>query len=267
MAATALTVENAKSANIDVIEDARGGSAVHEMVIALRANRRSGTAHTKTRGEVAGSNAKPWRQKGTGRARAGRVTSPIWRGGGTVFGPRNRDYSKKVTKSARRLAFRKAISERIKAGDVFTAASFAVSDGKTKSFVKELAGLVSADVKRVLILGTDFDEKTYLAGRNVQTALLMTADEVNVEQILYYDAIVVIGNAIETIARRSAPKPKYQITVKERREPEAKAEPAPKKKAAVKKKAAAKKKKAAAPVEPETEAEAAPAADDDAADA
>jgi len=232
MAATALTVENAKSANIDVIEDARGGNAVHEMVIALQANRRSGTAHTKTRGEVAGSNSKPWRQKGTGRARAGRVTSPIWRGGGTVFGPRNRDYSKKVTKSARRLAFRKAISERIKAGDVFTAASFAISDGKTKSFVKELSGLVNAGAKRVLVLGSGFDEKTYLAGRNVQSVLLMTADEANVEQILYYDAILVVGDAIDTIARRSAPKPKYQIKVDAQSEVEASEEPAPKKKAA-----------------------------------
>jgi len=254
MAATALTVENAKSANIDVIEDARGGNAVHEMVIALRANRRSGTAHTKTRGEVAGSNAKPWRQKGTGRARAGRVTSPIWRGGGTVFGPRNRDYSKKVTKSARRLAFRKAISERIKAGDVFTAASFAIADGKTKSFVKELAGLVNAGAKHVLVLGSDFDEKTYLAGRNVQTTLLMTADEVNVEQILYYDAILVIGDAIETIARRSAPKPKYQIKVDAESEAEVVAEPAPKKKAAAKKKKVAE----------SAEKDAAPAAESDA---
>ena len=100
------------------------------------------TAHTKTRGEVAGHNAKPWRQKGTGRARAGRVTSPIWRGGGVVFGPRNRDYSKKVPKNVRRLAFRKALSERIKDGDVLTTASFAIADGKTKSFVKEVKGLV-----------------------------------------------------------------------------------------------------------------------------
>lgn len=267
MAAKALTVKDAQSANIDVIEDARGGAAVHEMVIALHANRRSGTAHTKTRGEVAGSNAKPWRQKGTGRARAGRVTSPIWRGGGIVFGPRNRDYSKKVTKAARRLAFRKSLSERIQMGDVLTVSSFAIADGKTKSFIKEVGGLVGADVKRVLILGSNFDDETYLAGRNVQSTLLMTAAEVNVEQILHYDKIVVVGDALETLATRSAPKPKYQIKVEAKAEPavEAKAKAEPKAKAAAPKKKAAAKKKAEPAPEPEVEAE--PAADEQAADA
>jgi large subunit ribosomal protein L4 len=206
MAATALTVENAKSANIDIIEDGRGSGAVHEMVTAMRANRRTGSAHTKTRGEVAGNNAKPWRQKGTGRARAGRITSPIWRGGGVVFGPRHRDYSKKVTKGIRRLAFRKALSERIKDGDVLTAASFAISDGKTKSFVKEVNGLVGADVRRVLIIGNGFDDNTYLSGRNVGNMLLMTAAEVNVENILHYNKIIVVGDALETLAARTAAK-------------------------------------------------------------
>src|SRR5690606_25596528 len=119
-------------------------------------------------------------------------------------------------------------------GDVFTAASFVISDGKTKSFNKELLGLIDNGARRVLVLSSSFDEKTYLAGRNVQATLLMTADEVNVEQILYYDAILVIGDAIETLARRSAPKPKYQITVKAKPEPKVEAAPATKKKAASK---------------------------------
>lgn len=203
MAAKALTVEGAKSANIDVIEDGRGSGAVHEMVVAMRANRRTGTAHTKTRGEVAAHNAKPWRQKGTGRARAGRTSSPIWRGGGVVFGPRNRDYSKKVTKGVRRLALRKALSERIKAGDVLTATGFGISDGKTKSFVKEINGLIGGDFRRVMVIGDSFDDSTYLSGRNVANALLMTAAEVNVENLLYYDKIIIVGDALDTLAART----------------------------------------------------------------
>src|SRR3954465_2417314 len=117
MAATVLTIEAAKAANIEVIENGRYTQAVHDTVTALRAGRRSGSANTKTKAEVNLSGAKPWRQKGTGRARAGYKSSPVWTGGGVVFGPKPRDYSKKVGKSVRRLAFRKALSERINAGD------------------------------------------------------------------------------------------------------------------------------------------------------
>ena len=101
----------------------------------MRAARRSGSANTKTKADVDLSGAKPWRQKGTGRARAGYKSSPIWRGGGVVFGPKPRDYSKKISKTVRRLAFQKALSERIKAGDVLTIDKFAVNEMKTKAFV------------------------------------------------------------------------------------------------------------------------------------
>src|SRR5215472_13483460 len=128
MSAAILTVEAAKEAKIEVIENGRGTQAVHDAVVAMRANRRSGSANTKTKAEVAYSGKKPWRQKGTGRARAGYASSPVWSGGGVVFGPKPRDYSKKVPKSVRRLALRKVLSERIKAGDVLTIDKFAVSE-------------------------------------------------------------------------------------------------------------------------------------------
>ncbi len=99
MSATVLTIAAAKEANIDVIENGRGTQAVHDVVVAMRANRRSGSANTKTKAEVAYSGKKPWRQKGTGRARAGYASSAIWAGGGVVFGPKPRDYSKKVSKN------------------------------------------------------------------------------------------------------------------------------------------------------------------------
>ncbi len=198
-----LTLDDAKKANFEVIEDHRGNQAVHDMVVALQANRRSGTANTKTRGEVSHSNKKPWRQKGTGRARAGRTSSPIWRGGGVVFGPKPRSYAKDVNKKTRRLAFRKALSERIKEGAVITVDSFEVSDAKTKSFVAQVAG-IAPEAKKVLIIGGEFSGETYLSGRNVQTALLMTAAEVNVEHILYNDTIIIAADAMETLARRMA---------------------------------------------------------------
>src|SRR3954451_19963806 len=132
LTATILTVEAAQAANIPVVENGRYTQVVHDAVVAYRANRRSGTANTKTKAEVNLSGAKPWRQKGTGRARAGYKSSPVWVGGGVVFGPKPRDYSKKLSKQTKRIALCKALSERIKAGDVFVVENFAVSEPKTK---------------------------------------------------------------------------------------------------------------------------------------
>src|ERR1044071_5659798 len=114
MSAKVLTAEAAKEAKLELIENGRGAQALHETVVAMRAARRSGSANTKSKADVNLSGAKPWRQKGTGRARAGYKSSPVWRGGGVVFGPKPRDYSKKVPKAVRRLGLRKALSERIR---------------------------------------------------------------------------------------------------------------------------------------------------------
>src|SRR5215510_444132 len=127
MSAKVLTKAAAKEAKLDIIEDGRGSQAVHDVVVALRAGRRSGSANTKTKAEVNLSGAKPWRQKGTGRARAGYKSSPVWRGGGVVFGPKPRDYSKKINKKVAKLALRKAFSERVNNGDVLTIPTFAVN--------------------------------------------------------------------------------------------------------------------------------------------
>ena len=127
----------------------RGSQAVHDVVVAMRAARRSGSANSKTKAKVNLSGAKPWRQKGTGRARAGYKSSPVWRGGGVVFGPKPRDYSKKVSKTVRRLAFQKALSERINAGDVLTVDALTVKEPKTKSFVSLVKG--HTDAKKVLL--------------------------------------------------------------------------------------------------------------------
>src|SRR6516164_5909685 len=201
MSAKVLTKTAAKEAKIAIIEDGRGTEAVHNVVVAMRAARRSGSANTKTKAEVDLSGAKPWRQKGTGRARAGYKSSPIWRGGGVVFGPKPRDYSKKISKSVRRLAFRKALSERIKAGDVLAIAKFVVPEMKTKSFVDLLRK--QTDAEKVLIVSDSFDENTFKSARNVKPVTLATASDVNTEQLLAFQKILVTHKALEQLAERT----------------------------------------------------------------
>jgi large subunit ribosomal protein L4 len=202
MSAKVLTAAAAKEAKIDMIEGGRGTQALHEAVVAMRAARRSGSANTKTKAEVDLSGAKPWRQKGTGRARAGYASSPLWRKGGVVFGPKPRDYTKKVSKSTRRLAFQKALTERIKAGDVLTIDKFAVTEIKTKSFMSILKK--ATDAKKVLLISDSFDEKTFKSARNVKPVRLATANEVNAEQLLAFDKILVTQKALEHLAERTS---------------------------------------------------------------
>ena len=201
MAAKVLSAAAAKDAKISLIEGGRGTQALHETVVAMRAARRSGSANTKTKAEVNLSGAKPWRQKGTGRARAGYKSSPVWRGGGVVFGPKPRDYSKKVSKNVRRLAFQKALSERIHAGDVLTVDALTMKEPKTKAFVKLVKG--HTDARKVLLIADSFDENFYRSARNVKPVLLATATDVNTEQLLAFDKIIVTEKALEQLAERT----------------------------------------------------------------
>lgn len=202
MSAENFTLEAAATANIQTVGSDKGAQAVHDLVTAYQANRRTGSANTKTRGEVAGSNKKMYRQKGTGNARHGDHQSPIFVGGGVVFGPRPCDYSKKVNKSTRRLALRRVLGDIIAGDKVVSVPSFSVEDGKTKSFVAAVAAIT--DAAKVLVIAESFDEATYRSGRNVQNVLLMTASEVNVEQLLNARKVVLVESALETLARRTA---------------------------------------------------------------
>jgi len=202
MPAKTFSADDAASAQIRLADPNKGSQAVHDLVTAFRANRRTGSASTKTRGEVRGSTKKIYRQKGTGNARHGDKRAPIFVGGGVVFGPRPRDYSKKVPKSVRRLALQRALGDQIRADAVQSVDSFAIADGKTKSFVAAVKALT--EVTKVLIIGKDFDESTYLAARNVAKVQLITSAEVNVEQILHADAIIIVEDALETLAKRTS---------------------------------------------------------------
>jgi len=203
MSAKVLTAEDAEKAKIALIANGKGTQAVHDVVVALRANRRTGSACTKTKADVNLSGAKPWRQKGTGRARAGYKSSPIWRGGGVVFGPKPRDYSKKTPKSVRKLALRKALSARILAGDVLLVEAPAIPDGKTAKFVSYVEDNAKG-ARHVLLVSAKFEETTFRAARNVGHVQLVNASDVNPEHLLRYDKILVTGDALAKISERTA---------------------------------------------------------------
>jgi len=200
MSASVLTIEAAKTAGIPVVENGRYTQALHDVVVAYRAARRSGTANTKSKADVNLSGAKPWRQKGTGRARAGYKSSPIWRGGGVVFGPKPRSYRKDISKTVRRAALKKAFSLRVKAGEVFSVPSFEVASPKTKEFVKLVSSLVGEG--SVLVVSEMFTENTFLAARNVERVQLMRSSDVNAEDLLRFKKVIVTQPGIGEIAKR-----------------------------------------------------------------
>lgn len=127
------------------LEREKGDQAVHDTVVAFLAGLRAGTACTKNRAKIRGTGAKPWRQKGTGRARAGTVKSPIWRGGGVVFGPTPRSYAKRVNRKVQSLALRRTFTERVDAGDVIVVEELVVAEPKTKCFVEFLNSIGAGD--------------------------------------------------------------------------------------------------------------------------
>jgi large subunit ribosomal protein L4 len=183
-----------------LVEGGKGTQAVHDVVVAYQAAQRMGTACTKTVGEVSGSNKKPWRQKGTGRARAGSHQSPLWAGGGVVFGPRPRDYTKKVSKSTKQLALRKALTERLNAGDVVIVDDIKLAAPKTKEFIGVLNAL---DIKKTaLVVTNDANENLRRASRNVQNVEVTTSDFVNTYQVLRSDKLVFTRGAFEKLEER-----------------------------------------------------------------
>lgn len=186
--------------NFTLIEGQKGTQAVHDVVVAYLAAQRSGTACTKTRGEVAGSGKKPWRQKGTGRARAGSRRSPIWRGGGVVFGPRPRDYSKKTPKRVRRLALRKSFSERLKAGDVLVVDQLKLVAPKTKEFIKIFDDLGLNGT--ALFVVDEAADSLLLAARNLRYVDIISDQELNTYQILKYDHLVFTQAAYKRFEER-----------------------------------------------------------------
>jgi large subunit ribosomal protein L4 len=186
---------------IPVFEGDKGLQAVKEVIVAINANNRQGTRSTKTRGEVAGSNKKPWNQKGTGRARAGEKRSPIWVGGGVVFGPRPRDFSKKINTKVKALAFSRALYDRCAAGEIDVIEKFDAPGSKTKEMQKVIRTI--APKGKVLVVDETFTIETARATRNLCSVEMQEASKLNTLDLAQYKKIIVSTAALEKIIARA----------------------------------------------------------------
>mgnify|MGYP004628294453 FL=1 len=170
---------------------------IHQVVVAYLANQRQGTKSALTRSEVRGHAKKPWRQKGTGRARQGSTKGPQWRGGGIVFAPKPRDFSKKVNKEAKRVAFRSAISAKLNAKEIIVLKNLELKDAKTKSFV-ELCSNLKLD-RTAIFVTKDVDKNLVLSSGNISTVDVTTANKLNVYDIICCDKLVLTEDAVKSI--------------------------------------------------------------------
>ncbi len=171
-------------------------SLVHQVVTAYLAGARQGSKAQKNRSDVAGGGAKPWRQKGTGRARAGTASSPIWRSGGVTFAARPRDFSQKVNKKMYRAAMQAILSELVRQERLIVADSFAVESHKTKEFVAKLNEL---KLDNVLIVAGEVDEKLYLAARNVPHVGVTEASAIDPVSLIAFDKVLVTVDALKKL--------------------------------------------------------------------
>jgi large subunit ribosomal protein L4 len=187
--------------NLPTFEGSRGLQAVKEVVVAHKANARLGTHSTKRRGEVSGGGKKPWNQKGTGRARAGSIRSPLWVGGGVVFGPKPRDYSKKINGKVKALAFSRALFDRAVAGDVSIIEAFAPTATKTKVMDQVINRI--APTGHVLIVDEPFTTEATRASRNLERVTLQEASKLNTLDLCTFTKIVMSTKAIEKIIARA----------------------------------------------------------------
>lgn len=205
-----LPVKNSKGDKVgdynlpdDLLVKGRGQQAVYEAVVAHRANRRAGTASTLGKGQVAGSGIKPWRQKGTGNARAGYRQSPVWRGGGVALGPLPRSHRKTVTRKTAQLAFRRAFSDKVTAGDVVILDELKLAEPKTR-VVADLLRKLEADRGALIVLDAP-DRTVALAVRNIPKVSVMSADHVSTYDLLKHRLVAITRAGMEKLTVRLKP--------------------------------------------------------------
>jgi large subunit ribosomal protein L4 len=172
---------------------------LHDVVKMQLANRRAGTASTKTRSEVRGGGAKPWRQKGTGRARAGTRNSPLWRGGGTIFGPKPKDYSYKLPKKVRKLGLRMALSTRFSESNMMVLDGFDLDEIKTKNFLEVMKKL---NIENGLIVVPERNENLEKSSRNVQGFKVISSEGLNVYDVLLHHRLVLLQSCLDQLEKR-----------------------------------------------------------------
>jgi large subunit ribosomal protein L4 len=188
-----------KTFDLKVAKEETASHVVHRALVRQMTNARQGTASTKTRSEVRGGGRKPWRQKGTGRARAGSIRSPLWRGGGVIFGPRPRKYNLKMNRKERRLALRTAFAGRIEDLIVVEEFNEQLPRPKTKELVQALTRWGYEPEDKILLILPERTENVYLSARNVENLKLIAADQLNVYDLLHADKIIVTAQALEKI--------------------------------------------------------------------
>jgi large subunit ribosomal protein L4 len=204
MSVKIIDIKGAEVGNYDVptelLELERGTQAVHDVIVAMNNARRGGTACTLQKGEVAGTGAKPWKQKGTGRARAGYRQSTVWRGGATTFGPRPRLYINKINKKVAKLAFRRALSDKLNDGELRVIEQITLEGSKTKAFASYMQTMgVKAPA---LFVVDEIDQNMRLASRNIPLVELVKASDVNVYQLLRYDSVIVNSAGMDQLKAR-----------------------------------------------------------------
>lgn len=174
---------------------------VHQVVVAYMAGARQGTKAQKTRSEVSGGGAKPWRQKGTGRARAGTIRSPIWRKGGVTFAAKPRSYDQKVNRKMYRAAIQSILSELLRSDRLLAVEGFKLETPKTKEFVQLLKQL---DVKEALIVVSpeEFTEELYLASRNIKNVAVVDSHEINPVALMCFDKVIMTQEAVKQVEER-----------------------------------------------------------------
>jgi len=183
-----------------VLEGDKGRMALRQYILAVQANLRQGSANTKTRSEVRGSSAKPFRQKGTGRARQGNKRSPLMRGGAVIFGPRPRDYSQKINKRIRRLALSRALFECAGEARLDVIERWEVAEPKTRLMNQVLAGI--APTGKILVVDDQFSDEAVLALRNIERVYAAPADSLNAYDLVRFDRIVVSEKGLDTVLAR-----------------------------------------------------------------
>lgn len=170
--------------------------AMHQVVVALLANKRQGTQSAKTRAEVRGGGIKPWRQKGTGRARQGSIRAPQWIKGGIVFAPKPRDYRMSVPKSMRRVAMKSALTSKVQDGQMVVLETLAFEAPKTKKMVEVLKAF---DAKKTLIVTGDANEVLYKSARNIADVQIMPVNNINVYDLLKFEKLIITKDAVSKI--------------------------------------------------------------------
>ena len=196
-----LNLKGEKVSDITLKEEVFGitpnDAVLYDAITLARNSMRQGTHDTKTRSEVSGGGRKPWRQKGTGRARQGSTRAPHWTGGGVVFGPHPRSYDKKQNRKERRLALRSALSYKVIEDAMIVVESFNLESGKTKEAIEVLNNIKAE--KKIMIVVDELNENTVLATRNLNNVILLTADEINVYDIINANNMIITTAAIKKI--------------------------------------------------------------------